>query len=98
MMTDNTVSLSLTALVMAASRQGVDDPVAMLQDKSHKCLVEIDGIAMIDDVRDPLCTFIDDKRRQGFLLRKVLLRDPICQPAARQFAAIDASTSETADR
>lgn len=40
----------LTALVMAASRQGVDDPVARLQDKSHKCLVSIDGIAMIERV------------------------------------------------
>ena len=41
---------SLTALVMAASRQGVEDSVARLQNKSHKCLVEIDGIAMIERV------------------------------------------------
>ena len=30
-------------LVMAASRRGVDDPVALLQGKAHKCLVELDG-------------------------------------------------------
>jgi choline kinase len=40
----------LTALVLAASRQGFDDPVAKLQNKSHKCLVNIDGIAMIERV------------------------------------------------
>lgn len=40
----------LTALVLAASRQGFDDPVARLQNKSHKCLVTIDGIAMIERV------------------------------------------------
>ena len=40
----------LIALVMAASRQGVADPVAKLQNKSHKCLVKIDGIAMIERV------------------------------------------------
>ncbi len=41
---------SLTALVLAASRKGPDDAVARMQDKSHKCLVEIDGIAMIERV------------------------------------------------
>ncbi len=41
---------SLTALVLAASRQGMDDPVARLQNKSHKCLVEINGITMIERV------------------------------------------------
>ncbi len=40
----------LTALVLAASRQGVDDSVAKLQNKSHKCLVTVDGIAMIERV------------------------------------------------
>lgn len=40
----------LTALVLAASRQGVDDPVARIQNKSHKCLVEVDGIPMIERV------------------------------------------------
>jgi len=49
-MTENPSFQSLTALVMAASRQGVDDPVARLQDKSHKCLVCVDGIAMIERV------------------------------------------------
>ncbi len=44
---DKTFPGSLTALVLAASRQGYDDPVARLQNKSHKCLVTIDGVAMI---------------------------------------------------
>lgn len=39
-----------TALVMAGSRKGVDDPVARLQGKSHKCLVEIDGVVMLERV------------------------------------------------
>ncbi len=50
MTVDEISSGSLTALVLAASRQGFDDPVAKLQDKSHKCLVNIDGIAMIERV------------------------------------------------
>lgn len=50
MTTEKTAVPSLTAMVMAASRQGVEDSVASLQDKSHKCLVEIDGIAMIERV------------------------------------------------
>lgn len=40
----------MTAMVLAASRQGGDDPVASLQSKSHKCFVVIDGIAMIERV------------------------------------------------
>lgn len=43
-----------TVLVMAASRKGVDDPVARLQGKSHKCLVEIDGQVMLERVLDAL--------------------------------------------
>jgi GTP:adenosylcobinamide-phosphate guanylyltransferase len=43
-----------TALVMAACRRGVDDPVAKLQNKSHKCLVEIDGVVMLERVIDTL--------------------------------------------
>lgn len=50
MTTDMAFSEPLTALVLAASRQGVDDPVAKIQHKSHKCLVTIDGIAMIERV------------------------------------------------
>lgn len=42
------------ALVMAASRRGVDDPVARLQGKSHKCLVEIDGQVMLERVLEAL--------------------------------------------
>lgn len=40
----------MTALVLAASRQGADDAVAQLQQASHKCLVEIDGIVMLERV------------------------------------------------
>ncbi|MDP2129538.1 MAG: nucleotidyltransferase family protein [Erythrobacter sp.] len=41
-------------LVMAASRRGVDDPVAKLQGKAHKCLVEIDGQVMLERVLEAL--------------------------------------------
>ena len=41
MMTEPTTNLS--CLVMAASRRGVDDPVARIQGLSHKCLVTLDG-------------------------------------------------------
>lgn len=41
-------------LVMAASRRGVDDPVAKLQGKSHKCLVELDGQVMLERVLEAL--------------------------------------------
>jgi len=40
----------LTALVLAASRKGVEDPVARHAGTTHKCLVEVDGIAMIERV------------------------------------------------
>jgi len=40
----------LTALVLAASRRGGEDALAGMQNKSHKCLVEIDGVAMIERV------------------------------------------------
>ncbi|MFZ5608233.1 MAG: NTP transferase domain-containing protein [Pseudomonadota bacterium] len=43
-----------TALIMAASRRGVADTVAQLQNKSHKCLVEIDGRAMLERVIEAL--------------------------------------------
>ncbi|KRA84499.1 nucleotidyltransferase family protein [Altererythrobacter sp. Root672] len=39
---------------MAASRRGEDDPVAKLQQKSHKCLVEIDGQVMLERVLEAL--------------------------------------------
>lgn len=45
---------SAAVLVMAASRRGVDDPVARLQGKSHKCLVEIDGQVMLERVLEAL--------------------------------------------
>lgn len=41
---------TLTALVLAAGRRGDQDPVAQLQGKSLKCLVEVDGVAMIERV------------------------------------------------
>jgi len=41
-------------LVMAASRRGVEDPVAKIQGKSHKCLVEIDGQVMLERVLEVL--------------------------------------------
>jgi len=50
MTVDKMFSEPLTALVLAASRKGVDDPVAKIQNKTHKCLVTIDGIAMIERV------------------------------------------------
>jgi GTP:adenosylcobinamide-phosphate guanylyltransferase len=40
----------LTALVLAASRKGVEDPVARHAGTSHKCLVEVDGKSMIERV------------------------------------------------
>jgi len=40
----------LTALVLSASRQGAEDAVAQLQQASHKCLVEIDGMVMLERV------------------------------------------------
>ncbi|MEN3973479.1 nucleotidyltransferase family protein [Emcibacter sp. SYSU 3D8] len=43
-----------TVLVMAASRRGENDPVALLQNKSHKCLVEIDGQVMLERVIEAL--------------------------------------------
>jgi len=40
----------MNALVLAASRRGAGDPVAGARDKTHKCLVEVDGVAMIERV------------------------------------------------
>jgi len=40
----------MTALILAASRQGAEDAVAQLQQASHKCLVEIDGVVMLERV------------------------------------------------
>ncbi len=40
----------MTALVLSASRQGAEDAVAQLQQASHKCLVEIDGVVMLERV------------------------------------------------
>ncbi|MCC5887757.1 MAG: NTP transferase domain-containing protein [Gammaproteobacteria bacterium] len=40
----------LTALVLAASRRGSEDPVAAITGQSHKCLVEVAGQTMIERV------------------------------------------------
>lgn len=40
----------ITALILAASRKGPEDAVAQLQGVSHKCLVEIDGMIMLERV------------------------------------------------
>ena len=47
-------SLNATALVMAANRLGTEDPVARMQHKSHKCLVEIAGKVMLERVVEVL--------------------------------------------
>lgn len=39
-----------TALVLAASRKGPGDAVAQIQNKSHKCLISLNGTAMIERV------------------------------------------------
>lgn len=51
---DQAAAKPVTALVLAASRRGTEDPVARLQGKSHKCLVEVDGVAMIERVIEAL--------------------------------------------
>lgn len=38
------------ALILAAARRGVEDAVARMGGRSHKCLVEIDGEAMLERV------------------------------------------------
>ncbi len=46
--------MKYTALVMAASRLGAEDPVAKIQGLSHKCLVVLDGTPMLERVVDTL--------------------------------------------
>ncbi|MDX2222906.1 MAG: nucleotidyltransferase family protein [Rhodospirillaceae bacterium] len=43
-----------TALVLAASRRGAADPVAQIQGLSHKCLVALNGVPMVERVIDTL--------------------------------------------
>lgn len=69
-----------TALVLAASRQGSEDAVAQLQQKSHKCLVEVDGITMIERAVQVLL----DSERCGRVLvsiesESILEQVPRCQ-------------------
>lgn len=47
-----------TALILAASRKGPGDAVAQIQNKSHKCLVSLNGTAMIERV---IQTVVDTK-------------------------------------
>ncbi len=44
----------VTSLILAASRKGAEDAVAKLQNKSHKCLVEVDGTVMLERVVNAL--------------------------------------------
>lgn len=44
----------VTVLILAASRKGAEDAVAQLQNKSHKCLVEVDGTVMLERVVNAL--------------------------------------------
>jgi len=46
--------LKFTALVLAASRRGADDPVAQIQRLRHKCLVMLNGVAMVQRVVETL--------------------------------------------
>jgi GTP:adenosylcobinamide-phosphate guanylyltransferase len=43
-----------TALVLAASRRGAQDPVAQIQNLSHKCLVKLNGVPMVERVINAL--------------------------------------------
>jgi len=47
-------AIASTALVLAAGRRGAEDSVARMQNKSHKCLVEIDGRVMLERVVEAL--------------------------------------------
>lgn len=40
----------VNALILAASRKGADDEVAKLQGVSHKCLIKIGGVVMLERV------------------------------------------------
>ena len=40
----------VTAVVLAASRRGAEDTVAKIQGVSHKCLVTLDGVVMLERV------------------------------------------------
>jgi GTP:adenosylcobinamide-phosphate guanylyltransferase len=44
----------MTALVLAASRRGAQDPVAQIQGLSHKCLVKLNGVPMVQRIIDGL--------------------------------------------
>ena len=47
-------SKKFTAIVLAASRRGAQDPVAQMQGLSHKCLVTLNGVPMVQRVIDGL--------------------------------------------
>ncbi len=103
-------SRPLTALVMAASRKGFEDSVARLQGKSHKCLVTIDGIAMIERVVQTLIdsecferilVSIEDERvLQDLSLASHWLREGMIEvvPSAGNLADSLVSFTETVDQ
>jgi len=47
-------AIKMTALVLAASRQGAQDAVAQTQNVSHKCLIDLDGTIMLERVVNSL--------------------------------------------
>jgi len=53
----DTVNGQYTVLIMAANRHGIDNPVARLGKTSHKCVVSIAGVPMIDRVLKTLAAW-----------------------------------------
>ncbi len=73
-----------TALVLAGSRRGEDDPVARYRGAVHKCLVEADGVPLLVRVVSTLAS----SARVGGLL--VLLDDPRLADGLPQLARLRA--------
>lgn len=67
-----------TVLVLAASRRGSEDPVARLQNQTHKCLVKVKGVAMIERVVQTLI----DSGRFGRILISIESEEPLRQLAS----------------
>ena len=97
----------VTALILAASRKGAEDAVAQLQNKSHKCLVEVDGTIMLERVVTALAgsehverIFVaiesEDILRQASGLTAMLDADQLhfVQSAGNLFASIQAAITE----
>jgi CTP:molybdopterin cytidylyltransferase MocA len=75
---------SYTALILAGSRRGEDDPVARYRGAAHKCLVEADGVPLLVRVVDALVA----SARVGSIL--VLLDDPRLADGLPQLARLRA--------